>query len=152
MSGKSERKAAREAVAAYHEARLSELVLQVAKTIDRFRNGELDAFEVDQVFFQYSRAAKELWKFCNITDPETAVELARKQPFIDWWEQGTPTRYEGRRCSRPCGYSTSTAAVTLPRLSGASETAAVAEQRARCRVRRTTVTECQSSRSLTILT
>jgi hypothetical protein len=35
------------------------------------------AFEVDQVFFQYSRAAKELWKFCSTADPETTARLAR---------------------------------------------------------------------------
>ncbi len=92
MTGKAERKAAREAVTAYHEARLAELVTQVAETIDRLRSGELNAFEVDQVFFQYSRAAKELWKFCNLTHPETAVELARKRPLIDWWERGAPKR------------------------------------------------------------
>jgi hypothetical protein len=36
-------------VAAYHEARLGELVARVADAVDRHRAGELDAFEVDQV-------------------------------------------------------------------------------------------------------
>jgi len=62
MSDKSERRAAREAVAEYHEARLAELVERVGDAVDRFRAGELDAFEADQVIFQYGRAAKELWK------------------------------------------------------------------------------------------
>jgi hypothetical protein len=39
-------------------------VAHVAEAIDRFRDGELDAFETDHVLFQYSSAAKELWKFC----------------------------------------------------------------------------------------
>jgi hypothetical protein len=50
-------------VAAYHRAELAELVAHVAEAIDRFRSGELEAFEVDEVWFQYSPAAKELWKF-----------------------------------------------------------------------------------------
>ena len=65
MSSNSERRAAREMVAAYHEARLAELVQRVGEAVDRFRAGEVDAFDADQVIFQYSRAAKELWKFCN---------------------------------------------------------------------------------------
>jgi hypothetical protein len=36
-------------VAAYHEARLSELIAHVGKAIDRFRDGELDAFDGDHV-------------------------------------------------------------------------------------------------------
>ena len=65
-STKSERQAAREAVAAYHEgaayheARLDELIRHGGESIDRFRAGELDAFETDQIVFQYSRATKEL--------------------------------------------------------------------------------------------
>ena len=47
-------------MAGYHEAKLSELVAHVAEAIDRFRGGELDAFDVDHVLYQYSRAAKEL--------------------------------------------------------------------------------------------
>ena len=30
----------------------------------------MDAFEADQALFQYSRAAKGLWKFCNGADVE----------------------------------------------------------------------------------
>jgi len=60
MSSKSERRAARESVAAYHEARLAALVQRVGEAIDRLRAGELDAFDTDQVIFQYSRAAREL--------------------------------------------------------------------------------------------
>lgn len=90
MSGKSERQAARETVATYHEARLSELVAQVGGAIDRFRGGDMDAFEVDHVLFQYSRAAKELWKFCNTPDVETTARFIHERPFIDWWERGAP--------------------------------------------------------------
>jgi hypothetical protein len=92
VSDKAGRKAARESVAAYHEARLSELVLHVAAAIDRYRGGELDAFEIDQAFFQYSRAAKELRKFCNATNVETAAQLVRDEPSIDWWERAAPRK------------------------------------------------------------
>jgi hypothetical protein len=92
MSSKSERRAAREAVAAYHEARLAELVDRVGNGIDRFRAGELDAFEADQVIFQYSRAAKELWKFCNFSDVEFTEATIREGAAIDWWERGAPRR------------------------------------------------------------
>lgn len=59
MSSEAERRAAREAVAAYHEAELGKLVERVGESIDAFRSAQLDAFEVDRVLFQYSRAAKE---------------------------------------------------------------------------------------------
>jgi hypothetical protein len=60
MSDKSVRRAARSVVADYHDAQLRELVDRVGETVDRYRAGELDAFDVDRVLFQYSRAAKEL--------------------------------------------------------------------------------------------
>ncbi len=52
----------------------------------------MDAFDVDQVLFQYARAAKELWKFCNMSDPEFVARLIRDgdREFVDWWELGAP--------------------------------------------------------------
>jgi hypothetical protein len=52
--------------------------------------GALDAFEMDQVIFQYSRAAKELWRFCNMTDAEFAASLIDAHPPADWWERAAP--------------------------------------------------------------
>jgi hypothetical protein len=92
VPAKSDRQAAREAVVKYHEGQLAVLVERVGDAIDRFRVGELDAFDVDQVLFQYSRAAKELWKFCNLGDPEPAAGLIRERPVVDWWERGTPRK------------------------------------------------------------
>jgi hypothetical protein len=92
MSTKSERRAAREVVAAYHEARLGELVGRVGEAVDRFRAGELDAFDTDQVIFQYSRAAKEIWKFCNLSDVVFTAQLVAERAPTDWWERGTPKR------------------------------------------------------------
>ena len=81
-----------EAVAAYHEARLAELVERVGEAVDRFRRGEMDAFEADHVVVQYSRAAKELWKFCNDSDAESVAGMIADGYAIDWWEQGAPRR------------------------------------------------------------
>ena len=92
MPRKSERQEAREVVAAYHEAALGELVAHVAAAIDDFRGGDLDAFEVDRALLQYSRGAKELWKFCNMTDIELTAGLLIERPSIDWWERGAPKR------------------------------------------------------------
>ena len=90
MSGKSERRTARAVVAEYHEAELGDLVARVGEAVDRYRAGELDSFDVDRVLFQYTRAAKELWKYCNYLQVETAAAMIRGQPPHDWWERGAP--------------------------------------------------------------
>lgn len=97
MAGKSEKRAAVEAVAAYHEAQLAALLEHVAQAVDRFRAGELDAFEVDDIIFQYKRAAKELWKFCNLGDAVSTARLITDPPEglaapEGWWEEGAPKR------------------------------------------------------------
>lgn len=92
MTSSSTRRVAQEKVASYHEAQLAELVQHVAAGVDRFRSGELDAFEVDQVIFQYSRAAKELWKFCNLGDVEFTASLIDDQQSRDWWQRGEPPK------------------------------------------------------------
>ncbi|WP_433789959.1 hypothetical protein [Actinoplanes sp. CA-252034] len=92
MSGKAERAEARSVVAEYHEAELGSLVARVGAALDRHRAGELDAFQVDEVLFQYSRAAKELWKFCNLHQVEFTAAIIRDRPPRDWWERGAPKR------------------------------------------------------------
>ena len=85
MPSKAERRAARSVVATYQEAQLAVLVAHVGEAVDRFRAGELDAFGVDEVLYQYSRAAKELWKFCNYVAPEIAARvLAEEPPDLSW--------------------------------------------------------------------
>jgi hypothetical protein len=90
VSDKSERQAARSVVADYHQAELGSLLARVAKAVDRYREGELDAFDVDQVLFQYSRAAKELWKYCNLAQMEITAAIIRERRPHDWWERGAP--------------------------------------------------------------
>lgn len=92
MSTKAERRTAREKVAAYHEEQLGRLVERLADAIDRHREAELNAFEVDEVVFQYSRAAKELWKFCNRGNVEIAARIIADDPPMDWWGRGAPRK------------------------------------------------------------
>ena len=92
MSTKSDRRAARETVTAYHEDQLGELVRRVQPAIERFQAGDIDAFEVDEVIFQYSRAVKELWKFCNLGQVESTARVVREEQPGDWWNRGAPRR------------------------------------------------------------
>lgn len=98
MGTKSERRAAREVVAAYHEARLAELVGRVAEAVDRHRAGELDAFEVNEVIHQYHRATRKLWTFCELSGSRAEItahviqRMADEGETIDWWERGEPRR------------------------------------------------------------
>lgn len=75
-------------VTEYDEVQFAERVARVAEALDRFRDGELNAFEVDHVLFQYSRAAKKLWKFCNPGDVELTARQVHEAPPIDWGDRG----------------------------------------------------------------
>jgi len=90
MAGKAERQAAGAVVAEYHQAQLAILVSRVGGAIDQHRAGELDPFEVDRVLFQYSRAAKELWKFCNYRPVEFTASTIKERAQEDWWERAAP--------------------------------------------------------------
>lgn len=92
VSSKSDRRLAREDVAVYHQEQLTVLVVRVGEAIEGFRSGELNANDVDRVLFQYSRAAKELWKFCNLGSVEIAANIIRREHPTDWWERGAPMR------------------------------------------------------------
>lgn len=75
-------------VGVLHEEQLSLLLDRVGAVMDRFRAGELDAFDADAELFQYGRAAKELWKFCNDSDTvAVAAAIAGGLP-MDWWARG----------------------------------------------------------------
>ena|SRR5213082_2005708 len=98
MGTKSERRAAREKVAAYHEAQLDGLIGRVAEAVDRHRAGEVDAFEVDEVIHQYHRATRKLWTFCELSGSRAEItartiqRMADEGDTIDWWEQGATRR------------------------------------------------------------
>jgi hypothetical protein len=90
---KQERRDAQALVHAYHEAELAGLVEHVAQAIDRYRAGELDAFEVDELIHRYKKAAHELWKFCFVGGSGSYVErvaatlerLTADGERPDWW-------------------------------------------------------------------
>ncbi len=98
---KGQRRADRALVAAYHEARLGELIVCVAAEVDRFRGGEADAYIVDEALHHYHLAAKELWRFCwsgsgaQIEFTARSLErLAADGERIDWWKRAAPRRRE----------------------------------------------------------
>ena len=94
-----DRRAARALVAAYHEARLADLIEHVGNELDRYRAGDVDAYAVDETIHHYHRAAQELWKFCwsggagaNIEIvARTLQRLSDEGQIVDWWER-IPTR------------------------------------------------------------
>ena len=92
MGAMPEDRAARESVAAYHEASMTELARHVSEAIDRFRAGELDVFGLDRVIHQYHRASTEVWKFCSLDDAEFTADVIARGTRPDWWERGAPKR------------------------------------------------------------
>jgi hypothetical protein len=95
---KSQAKADWATLAAYHEARLAELLDHVRESVRRFDVGELDAFEVDDVIHRYTKAARELWKFCAVTPSHASERLyalemwAKEGEAPDWWQAGASRR------------------------------------------------------------
>ena len=100
MGTKAERQAARERVAAYHQAQLAELLANVVAAVDRYRVGAIDACTLDEAIHHYHRAAGELWKFCFSGGGSSHAEfivgvldrMAADAEPIDWWERATPRR------------------------------------------------------------
>jgi hypothetical protein len=93
IGSKEKRRAARALVATYYEAELAALVEHVADAIERHRTGELDVHDVDEVIHRYTKAARELWKFCFLggsgVDAErvaaTLELLTAEGERPDWW-------------------------------------------------------------------
>jgi hypothetical protein len=97
-SSKAERRAARAAVGAYHEAELARLIDHVREGLERYDAGEIDAFELDELIHHYKRATQKLWSFCtgggaHVYSTARTLEWLRDQGELpDWWEQATPRR------------------------------------------------------------
>src|SRR5919109_5267713 len=95
---KAERRAARAAVGAYHEAELARLLERVREGLARYDAGEIDAFELDDLIHHYKRAAQKPWTFCTgggaqVYSTARTLEWLRDQGELpDWWEQATPRR------------------------------------------------------------
>ena len=97
---KAERRAARERVSAYYEAELTKLVEHVEQAIARYRAGELDVHDVDETIHRYSKATRELWKFCwgrgsgshPLFVARTLEVWAAEAEHVDWWEEAERRR------------------------------------------------------------
>jgi hypothetical protein len=98
---KAERRAARAAVGAYHEAELARLLEHVREGLERYDASEIDAFELDELIHHYKRATQKLWSFCvgggaHVYSTARTLEWLREQGELpDWWEQATPRRARG---------------------------------------------------------
>jgi hypothetical protein len=101
---KAERRAARERVAAYYEAELAKLVDGVEDAVRRYRAGEIDVHDVDAVIHRYSKATRELWKFCwsggsgsHMVFVARALETwAAEADEVDWREEAEKPRRRRR--------------------------------------------------------
>ena len=90
---REKRRVARAVVSTYYEAELAGLVEYVADAIERCRAGDLDADGVDAVIHRYTKAARELWKFCFLGGSGVHVErvaamlelLTAEGDRPDWW-------------------------------------------------------------------
>ena len=97
---KHQRRVARTLVATYQEGELAGLVEHVAEAIERYRAGEVDVHEVDEVIHQYTKATRELWKFCfrggsgayAESVAATLERMAAEGDRPDWWAAGERRR------------------------------------------------------------
>ena len=98
---KARRRVAQALVATYHEAELAGLVEHVADAIERYRGGELDVHDVDEIIHRYHKATPELWKFCfrggSGADAEavaaTLEHLTAEGERPDWWTAAERRRH-----------------------------------------------------------
>jgi hypothetical protein len=92
---KAERRAARQAVGAYHESELGKLLEHVRDGFAQYAAGEIDAFDLDDLIHRYKRSAQKLWSFCTGSSEHVArmLDWMREQgDETDWWKAGEPRR------------------------------------------------------------
>jgi len=95
---KTERRAARELIATYHQTQLRALLDRVRAGFAQFDAGDIDEFDFDGLIHHYKRSAAELWKFCGSTGGQW-LQAARTLSYLrergeepDWWNVGAPRR------------------------------------------------------------
>jgi hypothetical protein len=101
---KGERRAARERVSGYYESELAKLIDRVEEALTRYRDGEINAHDVDDVIHRYSKATRALWRFCWSTGSGSQVILvartlehwAAESDAIDWWDEAERPRRRRR--------------------------------------------------------
>ena len=77
VGSKSERQAARALVAAYHEARLADLIEHVAEELDRYRAGEVDAYPQTKRFINTTGPPKSSGSPAGLAASERILRLSR---------------------------------------------------------------------------
>jgi hypothetical protein len=94
----TDRRAARELIAAYHRNELRTLLGRVRAGFAQLDAGEINEFEMDDVIHHFNRSAAELWKFCGSSGGQwqraahTLTYLREHGEEPDWWEAGAPRR------------------------------------------------------------
>ena len=85
---------AAERVGVYHRTELRSLLEHVRNGFERRDRGEIDEFELDDLIYQYKRAAKDLWVFCNIAREEQVDHaisaMEERGDRRDWWHDAAP--------------------------------------------------------------
>ncbi|MGD0272354.1 MAG: hypothetical protein ABSB96_01260 [Gaiellaceae bacterium] len=94
---KAERRASLERVRSYYAEELTGLLAHVEEAIDRYRAGEIDVHQVDEVVHRYTKATRKLWSFCWSGGGSHFVWISRilDQPDLhpgSWWENAAPRR------------------------------------------------------------
>jgi hypothetical protein len=93
---KAERRAAREAIAAYHKEQLRTLREREREGFAQLDSGERDEFDLDDLIHRYKSAAGDLWKFCGSTGGQwlhavnTLTYLRERGEEPDWWARSAP--------------------------------------------------------------
>ena len=79
-------------IGTYHEQQLRLLLERVRDGLARMDRGEIDPFELDDVIYHYTKAARELWKFCGSSGggweaaARTLQYLSEQgEELPDWW-------------------------------------------------------------------
>jgi len=91
---KARRRTNRALLAAYHEAKLADLLEHIRTGFTDYDAGSIDAFQLDGLIHHYKQTAQELWKFCAVSDAGVdkavrALEFLKEEGNEpDWWELG----------------------------------------------------------------
>ena len=93
---RAQQRADRAAIGRYHQEQLRLLLEHVRDGFAQLDDGEIDAFELDELIHRYKRSARELWKFCVLSGAGAARTLQyleeQGEELPDWWAAGDPRR------------------------------------------------------------
>lgn len=95
---KTQRRAARQLIAAYHEDQLRLLLDHVREGFADLDAGKIDVFELDELIHRYKRSAAKLWTFCGSSGGQW-LQAAKNLAYFreagdepDWWKAGGTRR------------------------------------------------------------